>query len=277
MSFLTLNGIGIDCSQPVGGQLAVSQIGDSKRAVDGTMRVHRRVVKNKWSFATTPQPAATADAIRDLILGKGEYWSFDDSVKFAYGSKGTGPSSITGGGVSYTASSPYLGAGSLLFGTNPSAIVFTALPLLANGPWTVFYALRVSGTWTHYIACSDGTHYVNGVSGAVVGLTVTPSAGTVLFNPASSGAQLDEVVILPFLIPSVSWAPQIYAYVNPSANAAQWSSLARVNAFGDMIEAGTKTVPVAGTITKSTYMVAALSNGTPAANVQSVAFDLDEV
>lgn len=277
MSFLTLNGIGIDCSEPAGGQNAISQIGDSKRAVDGTMRIHRRVLKNKWSFATTPQAAATANAIRDLILGKGEYWSFDDSVKFAYGSKATGPSSITGGGVTYTTISPYLGVGSLLFGTTPATITFTSSELLlANGPWTVFYALRLSGTWHHYIACSDGTHYVDGVSGSVIGLTVTPSAGTVLINPAVSNAQLDELVVLPYLIP-LGWAAQIYAYVNPFANAAQWSKLAQVKAFGDMIEAGTKTVPVAGTVSKMTYMVAALSNGTPSANVQSVAFDLDEV
>lgn len=270
MAFLTLNGITIDCSEPAGGSLSITLVGDSMRAVDGSMKIQRRVLKNKWSFTTTPQVNATALAIRDLIMGKGEYWSFDATL---YSSKGTAPSSATAS--VFSAGSAYLGAGKLSQTASTGTITFTVLPLKAWA-WTVIHARKVgSGAWHHYITCSDGSSYTDGVAAAIPGwLGVSTTPGTVtLTADASQTTLVDELVILPFLIPA-AWAPQIYALNN---GATQWSNLSQLNALGDAIEAAAKTVPVMGTVTKVGYVVAALAPGAPLPTSQTVGFDLDEV
>lgn len=230
MPMLSLNGISIPISQNDNAKRGIIQIGESVRAVDGTMRAHRRVLKRTWEFATPVQDPLTAWATRRLILGEGHYWSFDDSTKGFYSSKGLPYSAATG--ATLTAGSAYIGAGKLSLSATTGTITFTALPLLTSQPWTVIVARNVNaGGWNHYIKDSAGNVWTNGVlTGSTPWLTVTGSAGTVKIDAdATFATTVDELVVLPYRIPA-DWASQIYTYANGGL---QWAPLARLYADGD--------------------------------------------
>jgi hypothetical protein len=141
------------------------------------------------------------------------------------------------------------------------------------------YARKVgAGAWTHYIATWDGTtltSYVNGsVGSAQSWLSVVTTSGLVTLNSdASNTTLLDELVVLPFLVPS-DWPAQMYALNNGGT---QWSQLARMNALGDGVEGGTRTIAVKGTAGELTYVPSAIGGAAFAHNNQTFSFDLEEV
>lgn len=272
--FLDLNGITVPCSVSAGAKSQIDEIGTSKRAVDGTMLIHRRVTKEKWTFSLTPQDDAHARAFRSLVLGKGEYWPFDATL---YGSKGKAPTLATAS--VFSAGSSYIGAGKLSQTASTGVFDVTLPEIVSSGQWTVMYARKVgSGSWNHYIATFDGSSRVDYTNGAVglsqSWLAVTLSTGLVALTADSSSTTLvDELVVLPYLVPS-DWPAQMYALNNGGT---QWSALARVNATGTAVAGNTRTVATKGTANELTYVPSTLAGASFAENNATFAFMLEEV
>jgi hypothetical protein len=273
VNFLNLNGIQVPCSVAAGAKGATEEGGTSKRANDGTMIIQRRYTKWHWSLQLTPQDDVHSRAFRNLVLGRGDYWSFDSNV---YSAKGLGPSTLTGSVQS--AGSAYLGAGKLAQtagGSNKIAITSTEIP--KSNQWTVMHARQLAaGAWNHYIATFDGTtrtDYTNGVvTGSQTWLTVVVATGIVtLVADGGNATQVDELVILPYLVPT-DWPLQMYNW-NNGGN--QVGALAQLKATGNAIEGNTRTVPVAG-LAKDIVFVPSTLAGTFAENNQTFAFELAE-
>lgn len=274
-SFLALNGIDVPCGVAGGSKATIEEIATSKRAFDGTMLVHRRATKGHWGLTLAITDDQHARAFRDLVLGKGHYWSFDATV---YSSKGLGPTLAPGSVQSATGG--YIGAGKLSqTAGGGNNIQFTVSEIVTRNQWTVMYARKVgAGSYVHYIATFDGsttTYYTAGAAGsAQTWLGVVASTGVVtLTSDAASTTLIDELVILPFCVPS-DWPAQMYALNNAGT---AWSPLARLNATGTGIEGNTRTVQVKGTAKEITAMPSTIPGSSFAENNGTFAFEIEEI
>lgn len=155
MAFLKLNGLTIPVSED-SGKIENEIIGTSGRAFDGTHRTTRRATKKNWNFETTLRSQTNQDALRNVLLGKGEAFGFDNTIN---GSKGLAPNS--GGvyalrgyaadgypvvsenafGISTLRNSAAPGFGSVNVGTTVTNIIELAADEIALADWT-----NVTGT-----------------------------------------------------------------------------------------------------------------------------------
>lgn len=274
-NFLTVNGIVLPCAAEGGGNHAVTQLGESKRAIDGTLRVHRRVVKRQWSFRSTPQLAPTALAFRDLLLGRGHYWSFDNIAGTAglYSSKGLGPTgAITGVTLAAAAPAPILGAGRVAISAGNSLVFTLGAGLLGID---VFAWVNVnSAGWNHIIKDDAGVVYTNGaLAGAAAMISITLATGVVTLSAPAVSHAFDELVIVPYRVPS-DWPAQIYAY---QLAGSQWSQLAQLKVAGDGIDGNSGTAIVKAEPGALEIFPGSLSTGAFKPNLHTVAFQLDEI
>jgi len=260
--FLKLSGIPVPISVDTAKQ-GVDRGGNRERALDGTLREHRRFSKATWSFATKLLPVASALAFRGLIDGRGHSWDFETHL---YSSKGLGPS--TSSGATNNASGAKYGSAGLQLTATTGTITFVALPATAPDGYSVAFWRKVgAGAWNHYAVASSaaGTvYYLNGVVDTSPSfLTVTTSAGTVKLDAAGSTTYYDDLVVLPY--PMVSDWP--LAITNAGA---AFGPLALLTASGFGIENGQRSVTVGGEV--QNMPMQATSTGF----VQSVEFDLME-
>jgi hypothetical protein len=75
MAFLELNGFSICTNR--GGDMRPNEIGDRKRAYDGTARKSIRAVKKEWSFSTVRDSEYESEAFKGTIRGDGDCWHMD--------------------------------------------------------------------------------------------------------------------------------------------------------------------------------------------------------
>lgn len=243
MPFCRVNGVVVPVAKDEAGEepLLVETV---SRAEDASMSIDRRAEKGMWRLRVVHQLASPAHAFRRLLHGDFHYWSFDNvttTTRGLYSARGLGPDAATG--CTCTAGSAWLGAAKCVI-TLGNRIDYTIGPCPAG--MTVMAAENVdSGGWTHKIKDSAGNVWTNGaLSGAWAGATLTPATG--FFRIAATGAVsylLDEVIALPFLLPS-DWPAQIYAFMNPASGNTQWPFVPRaLKLDGDVVDNGvTRTV-----------------------------------
>lgn len=274
-NFLQLNGIAVPCSADAGGDNDVEQVGESKRAVDGTMRIHRRVVKRKWGYQTTPQEFLAAVAFRGLVLGLGHYWSFDDTTKGLYSSKGLGPTgAITGVTLGTSSPTPILGTGRLQI-TATNKIDYTLGGPLVGMSVAVWQNINQAG-WNHFLKDDLGNVWTNGVlTGSAAFIAITLSTGLARVSAdATFTTCFDELIVLPYRVPT-DWPNQIYT---AQLGGAQPGSLAQLKATGDGIDGNLGTVIVKGEASGLSIMpgTKTAANGFKP-NLHKMHFTLDEI
>jgi len=247
-----------------------SQIGENERAEDGSKLINRRALKETYKFKVAHLSPTDAIATRELILGRGHTWNFDTHF---YSSKGLGPSVLTNTVINAT--SKY-GAGGAQQTASSGRIRYAALP--ANGTkWTVMVWRKVgAGAFTHYVVTSTtkagSQAYVGGVltSDATSWLTTSTSLGTVTLDAdAASTTNLDDLVILPYEVPS-SWPASVVAY------GAAFSQLAYLDCDGDLIDANLVTKTCCGGVSGINVMPGYL-NGTYYQSIRVIDAELEEV
>ena len=116
MSFLTVNGVDVPVAMSWKGVDA--PIGDDVRAFSGRLLSRRRAVARSWDVKTPPLSFSEAEAIRALVMGYGDAWSFDADLYSGKGLAGwatAGPAYVSFG--QSTAQSKF-GGGSALLVTN---------------------------------------------------------------------------------------------------------------------------------------------------------------
>jgi len=234
--FLKLNGIAVPVLDGSAG-LDADVLGKTERVVDASIVSHRRAVKGVWEFSIAHQVAATALAFRDLLLGKGHYWSFDSHL---YSAKGLAPSTV--GGLTSSATNKKFGAQGGRIASGGSDAVFTNV-WPSGSRWTLMWweAQGDAGAFTHKLVLSTntGAEYQN------ASFLPTPTDNVTFqstgFTLKANGANryFDDLVALPFVIP-VDWISQIYNY------GSAFSPLTKLYAAGDLLEANTKTVTCLG-------------------------------
>ncbi len=95
MPFLTINGVTIPTAK--GATVDVLEIGEKRRAFDGTLLREVRGFKRRWKLKTKPIAASRGIALQGLIQGDGLYFPFEQSM---YAANGLAPTSAI---VSYRA------------------------------------------------------------------------------------------------------------------------------------------------------------------------------
>lgn len=202
--FLRCNGIPI----PVLDESATDspeEIGDRRRAIDGSMLLERRAVKSAWEFETALQDPATALAMRDLLLGRGHVWTFESSL---YGSRGV---PIASGG-SAVATYAKFGTKSLEVAPSTNAVISGLDWNPATAPWSAAFWITTGSGWYHIVESSAGRRYQNGVD-VGTNLYVTTGTNTINLRNVSGvlGLWFDDVWLAPYLFPT-TWPAALYAY-----------------------------------------------------------------
>ncbi len=226
MPFLAINGISFSVAN---GNASADEvvIGESGRAFDGTLIATTRAFKREWKLKTALLTWAAAEALKDLLRGKGHRWSFDSDL---YSDKGL---AATGAGVSVgtSAPAPKYGAGRATV-TNGSTASFAAS---LGSSWTVCVWKWNGASWDHWIKTSGGSQWKNGATDATATAWLAVSSGTLTLTGDGADRYYDDVVALPYVVPS-DWPAQIYA-----AGVA-FSALPKLNATGDMVGSSGATV-----------------------------------
>ena len=194
MPVLRINGYTVPVAQ---GSLGIKpiEIGDRVKSYNGITLSQRSNHKRSISFTTTPLSEMEAEALKGLVRGVGEYWSFDGDANgnvsasefpaYLYSSKGVRPLAV-GGNVAQQTSSVKFGGGSLTPGKplNYPLSVVTGLQDLTINVWASDVATPNPGAATHIFLTEDGSNN-NKIS-----LTRGASANSLIFTTKSNGGTL---------------------------------------------------------------------------------------
>lgn len=243
---------------------------EDERAEDASLLISRRALKESWKLTIAHRVPTDAIAWKKLLMGEGHSWDFEASTGL-YSSKGLGPSAATNSVQS--ASGAKFGAGCMRQTATSGTVTFTALP--AGGTkWTVMFwrDLNAGGGWHHYVVNSAGQKWLDGVRADATSttfLTVNTSAGTVKLDAGGTNTDIDDLVILPFDVPT-TWPPDSYAF------GAAFSKLGRLTIDGDLVEANVGSKTVVGKVGSLKVMPAVL-NGVYYQSVRTLDVELEEV
>lgn len=237
MPFLVVNGITFPADSATGNRKP-SIIGDRKRAYLGSMRSSQTVIKRTWDVSLKPAIQSDADAYEGLIQGLGHSWSFD--VDLYSDKKGLGKKAQTG------TVTPAVAGGK--FGNKVQIAALSNVTWAAGLP-TTSYTVMVwrleTAVWHHYVVRKNGgttNKWKDGASNdgvATTWLTVNGSGDVVLGDVAVGPDDFDDLVALPYVIPS-SWPAAIFA-----AGVA-WQPLPELGVSGTMTSLAT--VPCLGMV-----------------------------
>lgn len=234
---LTINGIEVLCTasdwEPV-------RMGEVVRSINGWPRRTATVKKANYRFSSSLLTLAEAEALRGLVEGDGHVLSFEDASSASahlYTSRETAPVYAAPGTLRVSTGGRW---GAFLRITADDSVVWPVLPA-STGPWSVLMWRNEtsSGLWAHYLCRSDGAVFRNGVlDGAKTASTyvtrdLTYTTALALRGTASGNAEIDDVVMLPYLVPDV-WALSLYTFHDTRA----WPALPLVRAAGARLPAG---------------------------------------
>lgn len=237
MPFLRVNGVPVRVARRSYSD-APEDIGSVARAYGGRLRKSRHARKRVVSFDLPAMSPAAAVAWEGLLTGAGERWSFDSHL---FGSKGTGPTSSTG--ATSDATRARFGAKSLRLVATTGTITYANSGNTVAGASYLFWHWN-GATWDAwaYVAPDGVTfaRYKNWVATGTTpsGLTVTPSAISIILAAGGADVWVDDLVVLPYAVVA-TW---ITVDLFPSSSVA-FSDLFEVRLEGDAVaEATSRTV-----------------------------------
>ncbi len=255
--WLALNGINLGSMAGLTGAKGQRRdIGEEASSVDGSLVVTRSKRKHDLSFDSVPLAGADAFAWESLIIGEGEVWSFNDSL---YGSKGLGPSAVTGAARGSSPAAKF-GTDKLRVPGSTGTITYAGAGLnsagVDNGSTVMVWRLETG--WHHYTITSDGACWYDGAraDGTAHAWLVFGSAGTgdiTITHSGSTDFDYDDLVVLPFRVLD-DWPPVWGVATVP------FSRLPILNASGAMVRenftlAGAVTRPVLGACADAAVLV----------------------
>lgn len=210
------------------------EVGDTSRAVDGSIRTSRRAVKRQWALETAWLSQDDAAAWRGLLMGRGHYFPFDSSTASAGGLTPSASALAT-----ISTSTKRAGAGSLELGATTGSCTF-------SGALGATYSLgywRYNGTvWEHWGMRSDGARFYLGArndSAAMNGLDTTViAAGSYRFIVGASAVRnIDDAWCVPYIVPA-SWLASIAVNPTVAHPFGPWLSIS-----GDIVSGSTLDAP----------------------------------
>lgn len=274
MSFLSINGWDVPI-EPSNADIRPEEVARTDaRAFTAAMLDTRRGEKLRGEFTTSLLSMADADALKNLLLGRGWHFPFDGDLY----SEDTGLSPQTGYTATLGTTTP-----SPKFGTHrckvPSATSLYYNTGLGNS-YTIMGWIWSGAAWEHWARVSDGSTSSPTVtcykSGSVVAnnyaMTVTSGYaylnGKVPSTGSNSDAYFDDIVVLPWAVS----AGQLAAW-SVAANA--FSALPKIDVGGDVLR-DYGTVEMRGRVGGGKLFMARLSSGW-SDNAQRVQFTVEEV
>lgn len=221
MSYMTISGIIMPIKHD-GASEGRDDLKTELRAIDGTYVRDVRANKRRWTLMTRHLPLDEARALRNLVMGVGNHWGFQDGSRYSdkglgswvgvytvptTGGKFGGHLDVTGSGRTLTLGAAYVAA------------------------WTVAQWVfdPDEGDWVHRIQTSTGVKIQNGVVVSPLwDQALASGVYTVPYDGTSGFGGCDDLVILPYVMPT-SWCLQWPLTV-------PFSPLPRLSLEGEIIE-----------------------------------------
>lgn len=232
MPFLKVNGVTVKVAVTEG-ERQPGMIGTTERAENGDLVRDRVRGFTDLAFTTPLLGASETQALRHLIEGYGQVWSFASSL---YGSKGKGPSTLTNTAQA-SGSGPVSGTGRLVVGATTGVVHYPGAALRSGvydtTKWHVM-VWRNEGTpsWKHYQIGSAGSWKDGATVAAPSWLTVTPGGTVQITNTTGAAVEYSDLVVLPFEVPS-TWVAMFDAFLRTGLRA--MPALGKVLVEGDAI------------------------------------------
>ncbi len=228
MAFCRLNGYTLEIEADRGLDIDTFEIGGIDRTVSGSAIGVARAHKMRFNLTTTLQTAALSDSIRQLVMGVGDVWHFDESAStdWQWSVNGNGAASGVADGSS-------LASGKFGRGLRITATDQVTWTTNTGSVWTVMVWFYTGGAWVHYIVRSDAAKWVDGVrnDAASTPFIANTTTTTALGDVASAGNQdFDDLVVLPHLL-----HPDLCTAFGTGI--AAFSDLPNLNLTGDIITA----------------------------------------
>lgn len=207
---LALSGIPLPVSAERGLTYTPTLLGEHRRAFSGWLRSSERREVFTLAGNTGPLTQEEARAYRGLLKGEGQVWSFEGGLR----SHAFLSPSATSGNVWAVESAGRFG-GCMRMDSGASVTFPTGL----GAKWTVAYWWKREGTkerWRHYVHRADIGLSANGIPGTsphadgflvTEGLATLPQGAVTLRNPAGEELLVDELVVLPWVVPAAWVAP----------------------------------------------------------------------
>lgn len=291
MPYLSVNGVELKCVEAHGARNPVPVGAGSQQAYSGKTQKERKRVLRQEVNQTIPDTQVNTQFYRNLINGFGARWAFDDAVVISgvyngqYSDDGIEATFTagTGGATQISTAQARWGVASMLVFHGTAGVFSTAtFPMPNDGQtgdvasgWTILVWRYESAAWNWYtleLQAGVAAQYKNG---AYVGSTlpswmsVSNGVLTITGSGQSADAYYDDLVILPYVVPSAFIAGQ-YTF----ASAQAWSSMPFLVASGDWLDTQTS-IKVDGTDNGTTTMSGNLGGGFTD-NLEQVAFTLQE-
>ena len=268
MPFLKIDGVTVKVAIGEGSR-APGMVGSSERAENGDLVVDRVRGFTDLTFTTPVLSPAEAWALRHLLEGYGQTWSY----LTAYGSKGMGPDALTNTTQSATGG-PVTGTGRLIVGATTGTVTYSAPLALRPGVYdTTSWHVMVwrnegAPSWKHYQISSNGSAWKDGVAVAMpTWITTTPGGNVTIANATGAAVEYSDLVVLPYEVPS-TWVAFFDAFLRTGARA--MPALGKILVDGDAIPSAYP-IYAHGRVTREPYVKSTLG-----AASRSLSFTLEE-
>lgn len=237
--FLRLYGIPVPIAAG-GARPENERIGSTqRRAVSASPLEHYRADKRAWSLDTVLMKPLVALALRDLLRGYVDSWSFDSTL---YSSRGF--AATAGGGTALSATQVKHGVKSLAIPNGGSLSLGIDWRDPSAKSWTAVHWHYYSAAWHHWIQDSSGGKWLDGSPSVATARWATSYLSLDWDYGNSVTEYVDDVLVLPFALSALD-SPDIIAsnlwQVHSARAAAPAPGLV---ADGDLIEAGTEKLTV---------------------------------
>lgn len=263
-----------------------TQVGAQDRMLSTRLQRGERGWPREWTLATPPMTAAQAEALENLLLGRGHTFSFDSWGLTADGT-GLGANAGYAAQLITSAPTPKYGARALKVNSSGGSCAWT-VTLPDSTSWSMMWWHNhnnsPANTWTHYaVTCTAGSYRVFTDGVLTYGPSGTPPTSPGNFSVSSStfsllgkqtngtnsaNSNFDDLVILPWAAPA-----ELVAAVASSSLA--FGALPGMLLTGDIVQE-TSGILVTGAEVSSAA-VQAFIDGAWASNHRVVSFKLLEV
>lgn len=265
---------------------ARTQVGAVDRMLSARIQRGERAWPREWNLQTPPLAAAHADALEQMLLGRGHTFSFDS---WGTSADGTGLGANSGYAAQLITSSPTpkFGTRALKVNSSGGSCGWT-VTLPDTTTWTMMWWHNhnnsPANTWVHYaVTCTAGQYRAYAAGALTYGPSASPPSSPANFSVSGSTLSLlgkelngtnsansnyDDLVILPWAAPT-----ELVAAV--AASSLAFGALPGMTLTGDIVQETTGILVVGAEVVS--VPVQATVDGVWASNNRQVSFKLVEV
>ena len=231
-SYLTLNGLTLTPSYNKGMARSDLTIGPGiQRAQSGEASRNLRGYKQQFGSENVLDTQGNSDSFGHFLRGEWDHWSFLTGL-----GSDLGVQPYASSGASQTATGGPFAPGIMTLAITTGSIEWINVTANNSTATWSFMGWQYTSSWAHWVVIVSAGVCIQVLKNGVTQAATLPSwiasdatnLGIVLSNTTGSLVSYNDIVILPFALPT-SWGAQFYAWMNGNA----WTTAPQLMTSGD--------------------------------------------